>query len=456
MKKNKQLKAKTKAKKKAPKVLTVKKILEKKEGVKLLPSKKEEEFKTRKVKVKVVGLGGGGASVISEIFSLLHSQSFLAADTDIRTAKKIKRGVKFFQFGQNILQGMGTGMNTVIAERVALEEKEKIGQIFQGQDICVLVGCLGGGVASGAGPVFAAAAKEQKCISIGIFTLPFSFEGEKKMKVAKKAIAELKEHLSGIIVVSNERIFQLADRKISLKKALSSLNQIFAFWLLELFDVVFKPSLINIDFADLGAILRDRGHMLFFSQAQASGPNRVDDVIKKIFQNNLLTEPPKNVKRVLFNIAGGKDLKLKEVEFISEEIARLNPKAKIIFGVSQISQQKEKIKVVLLAVCDEDRRGKLQEERQVTPNSQKNTKKSGEKSPKDKKKSNGVKIKIKLKNGVGLVKKAENSQNQLMAVEKIRRSALEVQKADEEAEKIEWAGDANWDIPAFLRDKLKK
>ncbi len=418
--------------------------------------KKEEEFKIRKVKVKIVGLGGGGASVISEIFSLPHYQSFLACDTDIRTAKKIKKGVKFFQFGQNTLQGMGTGMNTVIAERVAQEEKEKIGQIFQGQDICVLVGCLGGGVASGAGPVFAQAAKEQKCISIGIFTLPFAFEGEKKMKVAKKAIAELKEHLSGIIVVSNERIFQLADRKISLKKALSSLNQIFAFWLLELFDVVFKSSLINIDFADLRAILKDRGHLLFFSQAQGSGPNRVDDVIKKIFQSNLLTEPPKNVKRVLFNIAGGKDLKLKEVELISEEIARLNPKAKIIFGVSQINQQKEKIKVVLLAVCDEERRGKFQEERQTVSNSSKNTKKSGEKTSKDKKKSNVVKIKIKLKNGVGLVKKAESSQNQLAAVEKIRRSALEVQKADEEAEKIEWAGDTNWDIPAFLRDKFKK
>ncbi len=455
MKKNKQLKVKTKAKRKAPKVLTVKKILKKKEGVKLLPSK-EEEFKIRKVKVKIVGLGGGGASVVSEISSLLHSQSFLACDTDIRTAKKIKKGVKFFQFGQNALQGMGTGMNIEAAEKAALEEKEKIGQIFQGQDICVLLGCLGGGVASGAGPVFAQAAKEQKCISIGIFTLPFAFEGEKKMKVAKKAIAELKEHLSGIIVISNERIFQLADRKVSLKKALSFLNQIFAFWLIELLDVVLKPSLINIDFADLKVILKDRGHLLFFSQAQGSGPNRVEDVIKKIFQNNLLTDPPKNIKRVLFNIAGGKDLKLKEVELISEEIARLNPKAKIIFGVSQINQQKEKIKVVLLAVCDEDRKGKLQEERHILTNNPKSAKKNTENVSKEKKKIGNVKIKVKIKNGSGLVKKAEGAEMKLGAVEKIRRSALEVQKADEEAEKIEWAGDANWDIPAFLRDKLKK
>ncbi len=133
MKKNKQLKVKTKAKRKAPKVLTVKKILKKKEGVKLLPSK-EEEFKIRKVKVKIVGLGGGGASVVSEISSLLHSQSFLACDTDIRTAKKIKKGVKFFQFGQNALQGMGTGINIEAAEKAAVKKKEKIGQILGGRD----------------------------------------------------------------------------------------------------------------------------------------------------------------------------------------------------------------------------------------------------------------------------------------------------------------------------------
>ena len=260
---------------------------------------KKDDFKIRKIKVKVVGLGGGGASVVSEVASLLKTYSFVACDTDVRTAKKIKKGVKFFQFGQEALDGTGTGMNAELAQKLANEEKEKIEQIFQGQDICVLVGCLGGGVASGAGPVFAQAAKDQKCISIGIFTLPFLFEGEKKMKIARKAITELKENLSGIIIVSNEKIFQLTDKKISLKKALSYLNQFFALWLMELLDVVFKPSLINIDFADLKTILKDRGHTLFFSQAQGSGSNRVEDILKNIFHNNLLSEPPKNVKRAL-------------------------------------------------------------------------------------------------------------------------------------------------------------
>ncbi|MDO8524424.1 MAG: cell division protein FtsZ [bacterium] len=397
----------------------------------------EDNFKIRKIKVKIVGIGGGGASIVSEVSSLLKAYSFVACDTDIRTAKKIKKGVKFFQLGSNVLNGMGTGMNTDLAGKIANDEKDKIEQIFAGQDICVLVGCLGGGVASGAGPIFAAAAKNQKCLSIGIFTLPFIFEGEKKMKVARKAITELKEYLSGIIVVSNEKIFQLTDKKISLKKALSFLNQFFALWLAELLDVVFKPSLVNIDFADLKAILKDRGHTLFFSQAQAAGVNRVDDIIKNIFQNNLLSEPPKNVKRALFNISGGKDLKLKEVELISEEISRLNPKAKIIFGISQVSQQKEKIKVVLLAVCEDDKKLKILEE------------KPKEEPVKLKKKSPTPPLRLpKRRSGVG-------GSVVPVVVEKTRRTAIEAQKAEDEAEKIEWLTETDWDVPAFMRNNKK-
>ncbi len=383
----------------------------------------DDNFKIRKIKVKVVGIGGGGCSVVSEVSSILKSYSFIACDTDIRTAKKIKKNVKFIQLGSNVLNGMGTGMNADLANKIANDEKEKIEQIFVGQDICVLIGCLGGGVASGMGPIFATAAKNQKCLSIGIFTLPFLFEGEKKMKLAKKAITELKEHLSGIIVVSNEKIFQLTDKKISLKKALSYLNQFFALWLSELLDVVFKPSLVNIDFADLKTILKDRGHTLFFSQAQASGANRVEDIIKSIFQNNLLLEPPKNVKRALFNISGGKDLKLKEVELISEEIAKLNSKAKIIFGISQVAQQKEKIKVVLLAVCDDDKKLKIAEEK-----------------PKEE-------LPVKSKKKSQIQKKAP------VVVKETRRNGIELKKAEDEAEQIEWQTETDWDVPAFMRNK---
>lgn len=141
---------------------------------------------SRKIKIKVVGIGGGGTSIVSEMATALKGVNFLVADTDEKVLKKAKKGVRTFQFGEKLAGGMGTGMNPELAYRAATEAKERISRIFRDQDLVILVGALGGGVASGAGPVFAAQILEQKNLSIGIFTLPFSFEGEKKMKIAKK------------------------------------------------------------------------------------------------------------------------------------------------------------------------------------------------------------------------------------------------------------------------------
>ncbi|MDD5739017.1 MAG: hypothetical protein PHY72_03830, partial [Candidatus Pacebacteria bacterium] len=193
-------------------------------------------------------------------------------------------------------------------------------------------------------------------------------------------------------------------------------------------------------------------HTLFFSQAQAMGANRVEDIIKNIFQNNLLSEPPKNVKRALFNISGGRDLKLKEVELISEEIAKLNPKAKIIFGISQINQQKEKIKLVLLAVCEDDKKLRILEEKQETV-LEKNVKKIIAKSKEGKSFS---KIKAGHNSKIRAGKKEGNLEKKLLSAgEKTRRNGVEIQKAVNEAEKIEWLNETDWDVPAFMRNNKK-
>jgi len=418
-------------------------------------TKQNEFFKPKKIKVRIVGIGGGGCAMISEIFPLVRLATFVGADTDVRTAKKIKRGVKFFQFGQNITHGMGTGMDVALAQKAALEDKEKIKQIFENQDICFLVGCLGGGVGSGAAPVFAQAAKEAHCISIGFFTLPFEFEGEKKVRMAKKAVDEITEHLSGIMVVPNERIFQISEKKLSLPKAFSTLNQMLALSLKELLDVVFTPGLINIDFADLRAILKERGNILFFSQAQSMGPNRADEVAKKIFQNSLSLQPPKNIKRILFNISAGKDLKLKEVELISETIALLNPKAKIIFAVSPKNSLEGKIKLLLLAVCAPEH---LKSHFHTEKKAQKKTKVLGAKGNKKEAAKKIIKKKPLVKTGQKTKQKEvlPDISLQTPSISPIRKTALEVQKEAEEATKKELAGNTNWDIPAFWREKLKE
>ncbi len=388
-----------------------KEVKQKKENV--LPS-----LKSRKIKIKVIGLGGGGASIISEMAHNLTNVNFLVADTDQKTIKKVKRGLKVMIFGDKVAHSMGTGMDTDLAFKAAISEKDKIQKVFQDQDLSILVGSLGGGVASGAGPVFAEVAKNARNISLGIFTLPFEFEGEKKMKIAKRAISQLQENLSGIIVVPNEKILHLTDKKMPMQKALSFLDTIFSDWLSDLISVILKPSLINIDFADLKTILKDRKHQLFFSQVEAQGLNRAEEVVKKIFQNPIFDTAPKGVNRILFNITGGKDLKLKEVELISKAIAGLNQRAKIVFGISENPKYKGKIKIILLAVSDFEKKEKQKEKKIVIV----------------KKKCNG--------------KKKENKK-----IEKKRRSAIEVKKAEEKETEREWETESKWDVPAFLRNK---
>ena len=394
----------------------------------------------RKIKIRVVGLGGGGAAIVSEMAAILKGVSFIAADTDIKTFRRIRRDVKPFHFGEKITNGFGTGLNPDLAQKAAIEEKEKIGRLFKDCDLVILVGCLGGGVASGAGPVFAEAASEQKAITIGIFTLPFSFEGDKKIRLAKKAVLSLTEKLSGVIAVPNERIFLLVDKKTALKKSFSLVNQTFAFWINDLLQVIAKPGLINIDFADLKAILEKRGKRLFFGQAAAQGPLRAEEVAKNIFQSPFFDGPPKNVKKILFNITGGADLGIKEVETVSNAIANLNPKAKIIFGITDSSSCKGKIRIILLAVSDDENNENNEAGERVAAKTQTGAGAgSVEKQPKAK-----TKRKIKTQPGA-----AESEEKKPM----VRRTAMEVKKADEEERDREWAPEAEWEVPTFLRNK---
>jgi len=400
-----------------------------------------------KVNIRVVGIGGGGTSIASEMTNKLRGVSFVLADSDGRVFKKAKgsRKVKIFQFGQDMLGGAGTGMNPERAQKAALAEKERIAKLFERQDLSIIIGCLGGGVASGAGPVFANSARKKKNISLGIFLLPFQFEGEKKMKIAKKAITKLADDLSAMVVVSNEKIFRITDKKTPLKKAFSSLNQIFADWLVELIDVISRPSLINIDFADLKTILKERGDRLFFGQAKAQGPNRAEEIVKGLFHHPLFEQKPDGAGRILFNITGGNDLKIREVALISQSIADLNPKAKIVFGISQSPSYKGKIKLTLMALTGKDKREHEERARE--------TKKRGG----GKRKPSSVGADKKTKPDKKTVNKEQETKEKATKdkgkAKKIRRSALEVKAAEKEEEEREWAGERGWEVPAFLRGK---
>ena len=400
-------------------------------------------FKPRRIRIRVIGIGGGGSSIVSEIARSVGKTSFLIADCDHRVVKKGGKNIKVFQLGEDLTGGLGTGMNVDLGERIARKEKEKITRMFKDQDLVILVASLGGGFASGAAPVFAEIAKDFKNINLGIFTLPFRFEGEKKLRIAEEAVKKIKENLSGQFVIANERIFQIIDKKTPLKRALSSLNRSLILMLEDLIEMISKPGLINIDFADLKTILKGRGRLIYFGSALCQGPNRAEEIIKKVFQNPLSIGNLGKSRKILFNIKGGKDLTLREVERISWGICNFNRTAKIIFGISQDSKYNGKIKLTLIEVGEEK-----QEKKKTKGKPKEKGLLEKEETQEKKKKPSLVKLKKGEEKQIKVVFKKEKKK-------KIRRSGLEIRKAKKEEEEQEWTKEPEWEIPAFLRKKAK-
>jgi len=158
---------------------------------KTLPELKTEEVgaeKAKRTKIRVIGIGGGGGNIVSELAQNLEKATFFAANTDLKALKEVSRKVKRFSFGESLTHGLGTGMNPELGELAAQNEKEKIKKILEGQDLLIIIACLGGGIGSGAAPIFAKISRSLENLTYGIFTLPFKFEGEKKMEIAREAL----------------------------------------------------------------------------------------------------------------------------------------------------------------------------------------------------------------------------------------------------------------------------
>ena len=300
-----------------------------------------------KAKIKVIGIGGGGSSIVSEIGRSLHKASFVVADTDVRAFKK-RSGIKYFLFGQDQTHGLGTGLDVALAKRAAEQDKEKISKLFADQDIVIFVASLGGGLGSGATQVFAEATKDFNGISLGIFTLPFKFEGAVRQRLALKALRELRDLLNVSITIPNEKIFKVIDASTSITDAFSIVNKSLIESLESLIDLIYSPGIINIDFADLRAILSGRGSLAFLNAKEASGKDRADTIIHEILHNPLYQNNNFTAEKILFNIASSGNLSMLEVDKISRAISEQSPKAKIIFGISRDSQLKNKIKTTLL------------------------------------------------------------------------------------------------------------
>ena len=339
------VKNKTVAKNVIKKITKTKAVLKKKnKNSEVKEFAAESLFKAR---IKVIGIGGGGGSIVSEIGRSLEKANFVVADTDMRALKR-KSGFKYFLFGQELTHGLGTGVNVDLAKQAAESAKDKLSGIFKDQDIIIFIASLGGGLGSGATQVFAEAAREFGGITFGIFTMPFKFEGKNKQRIAQNALKILKKSLNVSLVIPNEKIFKIIDANTAITDAFSIVNKSLIESLESLIDLIYNPGIINIDFADLRTILRGRGNTAFLNTIEESGKTRAESICQKILVNPLLQNSDFEAEKILFNVAGSENLSMFEVERISSYISSLNPKAKIIFGISKNPKLKNKIKTTIL------------------------------------------------------------------------------------------------------------
>ncbi len=439
-----------------------------------------------KIKIRVIGIGGGGSSIVSEIASKISSLgrdkiSFIAVDTNPQALKRVSSKVSRFCFGQNITHGLGTGMDIELGKMVAKSEKEKIKKIFQGADLFILVTALGGGTGSGSAPVLAKISRNFGNLTYGIFTLPFKFEGAKKMEIAKESLERLKPSLSALSILPNDRIFQVIDKKTPLKAALSVINKNLAESLESLLELAYLPGLINIDFADLKTILDfdpslKKGKLTYLNAIEIEGKDKVNQAIKKIISSPLYPYSIEGARGILFNITGEKNISLNEVSQISKSICDIvKGQAKIIFGVSQDNSYKDKIKITLLATdCRSKIFSSITEIEKIKSQILNLRKKAANKSSLNQtkteirnkrkiRKSFKFKSKIQGKNiypEIKLKKRERFSPKEgNLTVQsndfKVRRNALEIKETVKKEEENKLAKERFWEVPAFLRKKNK-
>lgn len=303
-----------------------------------------------KSRIKIVGVGGAGGNTVSRMKKYkIEGIELIAINTDYQDLNKIRADVKL-RIGKRITQGLGTGMKPEIGEMAAKESKDEIMQTLKGGDMIFITYGAGGGTGSGAGPVIAEIAKKIKALTVAIVTTPFSFEGKTRMEIAKQSLAKLKEQVDSLVIIKNDKLLEILDPKTSLISTFTACDDILRQAVQGISDLILLPGLIDVDFADVKAILKNSGTALF-GIGNGQGEKRVEVAIRQALNSPLLDLTPKGAKGILFNVAGGDDLSLSEIEEIGETLTKeINPDAKILFGAIQDSKLKRgEIKLTVIA-----------------------------------------------------------------------------------------------------------
>ncbi len=301
-------------------------------------------------RIRVVGVGGSGANAVNHMIdSKVRGVDFIAINTDAQDLHH-SMAKKKIHIGKNLTRGLGAGMNPEIGKRASEETKEEVQQALKGSDM-VFVSCgMGGGTGTGAAPVVARTAKEMGALTVGVVTKPFSFEGAQRMRLAEQGLEDLRKEVDALIVIPNDRLLATVAKDTTLKNAFAMCDDVLKQAVEGISDLITNPGIINVDFADIRAVMENAGSALM-GIGVASGENRSAAAAKAAVSSPLLELSINGAKGVLFAIAGGEDLGMLEVHDAAKIITEsVDPNAKIIFGaVRDEKLKKGEVRVTVIA-----------------------------------------------------------------------------------------------------------
>ncbi|GAA0707647.1 cell division protein FtsZ [Paraclostridium ghonii] len=305
-------------------------------------------------RIKVIGVGGGGNNAVNRMVEAqLKGVEFIAVNTDKQALYTSKAEHKI-QVGEKLTRGLGAGANPEVGKKSAEESKDEILKVLEGADMVFVTAGMGGGTGTGAAPVVAQLAKEMGILTVGVVTKPFAFEGKVRMKNAEQGIKELKTKVDTLITIPNDRLLQIVQKNTSMLEAFSIADDVLKQGIESISDLIAAPGLINLDFADVQSIMKEKG-LAHMGMGRAQGENRAIEAARQAIQSPLLETSIKGAKGVLLNITGGANLGLFEINEASTLVQEsCDSEANIIFGATIKEDLKDDLVITVIATGFED------------------------------------------------------------------------------------------------------
>ncbi len=306
------------------------------------------------VQIKVIGVGGGGGNALDRMVSSgVQCVEFVSINTDKQALLRSKASAKV-QIGEKITHGKGAGSRPEIGEKSAEESREEITAMLKGTDMVFITAGMGGGTGTGAAPVVAEVARDMGILTIGIVTKPFAFEGKRRMMQAEGGIAQLREHVDSLVIIPNERLKYASEQRITLMNAFTVADDVLKQGVQSISDLILLPGLVNLDFADVTAVMKDAGYA-HMGVGRASGKDKAEIAANMAISSPLLETAINGAKGVIINITSSPDIGLDEIETASAMISdQADPEANIIWGAAFDENMQDEMSVTVIATGFDD------------------------------------------------------------------------------------------------------